>query len=170
MDSLAATGTVPIIAAAYLVIRAAISDIRQRKISNKLNIGLTLCGALYCLLVWLSGHSFSHAILYPLLTSVGLFAFGLVLFALGMMGGGDVKMIAALGLFIGPKLVLSFLFITAIAGGFVALVTLIHVKVRSRPNETETEVAPQTSSVPYGVAIAVASIWIFVRILLTSLA
>lgn len=51
-------------------------------------------------------------------------AFGMVLFWLGGLGGGDVKLIAALGAALGPGGLLQTLFWMAMAGGVMALVAL----------------------------------------------
>jgi len=45
------------------------------------------------------------------------------LFALGAIGGGDVKLLAALGAVLGPLSLLGVLFWTALAGGVLALIT-----------------------------------------------
>ncbi len=54
----------------------------------------------------------------------GLIGFALTapLFWLGGIGGGDVKLIAALGVCLGPGLLLAALFWTAVAGGVLALI------------------------------------------------
>jgi prepilin peptidase CpaA len=48
-------------------------------------------------------------------------ALGTGLFALGAFGGGDVKLIAALGAILGPVGLIYMLFWTALAGGALAL-------------------------------------------------
>lgn len=50
------------------------------------------------------------------------FGLGAALFWLGALGGGDVKLIAALGGALGPIALLGVLFWTALAGGLLALV------------------------------------------------
>jgi prepilin peptidase CpaA len=54
----------------------------------------------------------------------GLIGFALTapLFWMGGIGGGDVKLIAALGVCLGPGLLLAALFWTAVAGGVLALI------------------------------------------------
>lgn len=49
---------------------------------------------------------------------------GLPLFAAGAFGGGDVKLVAALGAALGPLALLSTLFWVAIAGGILAALAL----------------------------------------------
>ncbi len=47
---------------------------------------------------------------------------GLFLFKLGGFGGGDVKLLAAIGALLGPRASFSLLFYTALAGGVLALI------------------------------------------------
>src|SRR3546814_6140491 len=72
------------------------------------------------------------------------------LFAVGAMGGGDVKMIGAVMLWIPLPLFLPMLMIMAIGGGILSAAMLIHMKLR--PSDKVAEV-------PYGVAIAAAGLW-----------
>ncbi|HHU16666.1 MAG TPA: prepilin peptidase [Clostridiales bacterium] len=64
---------------------------------------------------------------------IGFFAASVPLFVLGLiypdgMGGGDIKLMAAVGLFMGWKLILLSLFIGAIYGGIVSLFIIIGKK------------------------------------------
>lgn len=72
-------------------------------------------------------------------------------FLLGVMGAGDVKLVAVTGAALGPDAVLTVLLFTSLAGGLQAVVTVaIH-----------TLMAPSGASKPkvcYGVAIAVGSL------------
>jgi prepilin peptidase CpaA len=72
------------------------------------------------------------------------------LFAIGAMGGGDVKMIGAVMLWIPLNLFLETLTVMAIGGGILSAIMLIQSKIR--PSDKVIEV-------PYGVAIAVAGLW-----------
>ena len=53
---------------------------------------------------------------------------GVFLFWLGGFGGGDAKLLAALGATLGPRALLPFLFYAAIAGGLLAGVALVRGK------------------------------------------
>jgi len=72
------------------------------------------------------------------------------LFALGAMGGGDVKMIGAVMLWIPLYLYFPMLTIMAIGGGILSAVMLIQSKIR--PSDKAIEV-------PYGLAIAAGGLW-----------
>ena len=56
------------------------------------------------------------------------FAVFFVFYAIGGMGAGDVKLMAAIGAFLGPKDVLFAALYTAIAGGVYAILLLVTQK------------------------------------------
>ncbi len=58
---------------------------------------------------------------------VGL-AVGAGIFSLGAWGGGDVKLIGAIGAAVGPRMLLWILLWTAVAGGMLALVAMARGK------------------------------------------
>jgi prepilin peptidase CpaA len=130
-----------------LMIAAAISDLRSRTISNELNAAI----ALLVIPFWIASG-------LPLWPDVPLqfgaaFAVFLVfagMFAIGAMGGGDVKMIGAVMLWIPLPLFLPMLTVMAVGGGILSAIMLIHLKLRPSGKPVE---------VPYGVAIAAAGLW-----------
>ena len=66
-------------------------------------------------------------------------------FYAGMMGGGDVKLAAAIALWFSPFTTLRFLVLTSLAGGVLTLIVLGWHRARKREGRPE---------IPYGVAIA----------------
>ena len=103
------TFTAPVI---LIVVTACVFDMRTRRIPNALNFGAALTGLL---VHWLTGGS-EGAMVAAGGWVVGLFLF-LPFFALRGMGGGDVKLLAALGAWLGPQQVLWLAIYTGIAGG-----------------------------------------------------
>src|SRR5918994_1398554 len=91
---------------------AAFKDIRERRIPNRLTGALA---ALYPVYVLVS----STPVAWP--AALGLaavvFMIGLGLFARGLIGGGDVKLLAVLSLWAGPEKFLWFMLVTTLAGG-----------------------------------------------------
>ncbi len=89
-----------------------------------------------------------------------------ILFFRGLIGGGDAKLIAAAGLWMGWSQLLPFLLLTALGGGVLALSWLAAKRV--------TSIAPfppwanryfsAADGIPYGVAIATASVMMFVSL------
>ena len=110
MHSLAWWPTVCVLAVATF------TDLRSRRIPNWLVLPFMVAGlGVSC---WLHG--------WPGLgRSLGGFALGAAVYGLlafmGGMGMGDVKLVAAIGTWIGPSQLFFALFVTAIAGGVMAL-------------------------------------------------
>ncbi len=105
------------------------------------------------------------AFFLPLNPLMALAAAGLVLlvglgfFALGLMGGGDIKLLVVLTLWLGWSITaLHFLMLTAIVGGALVIVLLLLRAVAamlSRGRELPRILMPK-QPVPYGIAIALA--------------
>ena len=129
-------------ALATLLVLAAVIDVRTFTISNRLNLTVALLAPLYWLSVSLSPWP---GIAIQIAAAVTVFVILAGAFYVGMMGGGDVKLAAALALWFPPQSLLQFIVYMSIAGGLVTLVVL--VVHRSR----EAKGRPQ---IPYGLAIA----------------
>lgn len=101
------------------LLAATIVDLRSQRIPNALTIPVALTAlALHTLNQGPAGLWFS-------LGGLGLgLALMLAPFLFGVMGGGDVKLMAAVGAWVGPQLVLTSFLFTSIAGGLYALVVL----------------------------------------------
>ena len=101
------------------------------------------------------------------LAAAGLvLAVGLCLFALGLMGGGDVKLLAVLTLWTGWSIAtIQFLFLTAIAGGVLVVIILLlraivpPILFRSDPARVIPDLFMRGKPVPYGLAIAAGFLW-----------
>jgi len=130
-----------------LMIAAAISDLRSRTISNELNAAI----ALLAIPFWIaSGLSAWPDVPIQFGAALAVFLVFAGLFAIGAMGGGDVKMIGAVMLWIPLPLFMPTLTVMAVGGGILSAIMLIYMKLR--PSEKAAEV-------PYGVAIAAAGLW-----------
>jgi len=127
---------------AALVVVAAVIDVRTFTISNRLNLAVALLAPVYWvsipLTVWPE---------IPIQIGVAVIVFLLLAgaFYAGMMGGGDVKLAAALALWFPPALTIKFLVLMSVAGGVLTLGLLIWHRARRREGRPE---------IPYGVAIA----------------
>lgn len=130
-----------------LMIAAAISDLRSRTISNELNAAI----ALLAIPFWIaSGLAAWPDVPIQFGAAFAVFLVFAGLFAIGAMGGGDVKMIGAVMLWIPLPLFMATLTVMAVGGGILSAIMLIYMKLR--PSEKAAEV-------PYGVAIAAAGLW-----------
>lgn len=131
-----------------LLIAAAVTDLRARIISNRLNLAVAALAPLW----WLAnGYAFWPDMAVQLLVGAAIFTLFAALFALGMMGGGDVKLLTALALWFPWQAILSLVVLMALLGGVVTLVTVIHHKMTHRLGQPE---------IPYGVAISLAALWL----------
>jgi prepilin peptidase CpaA len=114
------TMTTPHAVVIALVALSCVTDLRTRRIPNGLTFGATIAAMLFHGITgWTSG----------LATSVGGWMLGAALFfpmfALRGMGAGDVKLLAAVGAWLGPLPVASVALITTIAGGAIGLVVAV---------------------------------------------
>lgn len=127
---------------AILLIVAAVIDTRTFTISNGLNAAVALLAPLY----WLSvGLDPLPGMAIQIGIAVGVFALLALAFFAGMMGGGDVKLAAALALWFSPAATLKSLVLMSIAGGVLTVLVLVVHRLRKREGRPE---------IPYGVAIA----------------
>jgi len=139
---------------AVLLLMAAWTDIKTRTISNELNATI----ALLAIIFWFVVGETMPDIAVRVGVAILVFALFAGLFMLRMMGGGDVKMIAALALWLPISALFVMLTVMALAGGVITVVLL--VRQRWRPNAARPEV-------PYGVAIAIGGLWVIANGLLT---
>jgi prepilin peptidase CpaA len=98
-----------------LLAAAAWSDWRTRRIPN----ALTLAGAAAAIALHLAAGG--GAVLQGLQGFGLALAVGVPLFALGALGGGDVKLLAAVGAFMGPGRFAGAFLVIAVLGGALAL-------------------------------------------------
>ncbi len=99
------------------------------------------------------------------LVGLGLFAAGFVLFALGLFGGGDSKLLAAAGLWLGWADLMPFLVMTAFAGGILAICvaawSAINVASEIREGSVFRHLGKIKPNVPYGYAFAIGALLAF---------
>lgn len=91
---------------------------------------------------------------------------GMVMFALGWIGGGDAKLFAAAGLWLGFPAVVTFLMVTAVTGGALAVGLLGLRSLWLRPYVQTGpawfgRLATPGENVPYGFAIAAGALAAF---------
>jgi prepilin peptidase CpaA len=136
--------------AAVLVV-AAVVDMRTFTISNRLNLAVAAAAPLFwwsiALPLW--PHAATQAA-----GAAGVFGLLAAAFYAGMMGGGDVKLAAALSLWFSPASTLKFLVIMSIAGGLLTLVLVVAHRARGKEGRPK---------IPYGVAIAVGGLAILAQ-------
>lgn len=137
-----------------LLVTAAVTDIRSRIISNRLNAAIAILAVPW----WFAIHLSGYEILFQCGLAAALLVLFAIFFAMGMMGGGDVKLLAALGLWLPLTKMLILLEWMALGGGVLTLGMLIAHRLRKAPGKPE---------IPYGVAIVGAGLVVVANDILT---
>jgi prepilin peptidase CpaA len=140
-----------LLALAAILIVAAVIDIRTFTISNRLNATVAAGAPLY----WLSiGMAPWPGMAIQLAAGGIVFALLAGAFYAGLMGGGDVKLAAALSLWFAPIGTIRFLVLMSLAGGILTLGILAWHRAKRREGRPE---------IPYGVAIAIGGLAILTQ-------
>ncbi len=146
------------------VLAATVIDLRTRRIPNELTAAMTGIGIALAA-TGVSGISVGGSFLG--------YALGLVLmlpgYRLGATGAGDVKLLAAVGAIVGPALVVTAFFCTALAGGVLAVMVAVRRRrlaatltgtgrLIGAEGRRQIETATASSRFAYGPAIAAGSV------------
>ncbi|ARS27819.1 A24 family peptidase [Sphingomonas sp. KC8] len=143
-------------ALAAALLYAAWGDIRTRTIPNWLNGAIAIAAPLW----WLAqGLTIWPDMAIQLGIAAAVFAIFAGCFALGMMGGGDVKLLGALALWLPPLPLMRMLVVMALAGGVLTIVMIALHRARKAGGQPE---------IPYGVAISAAALWVMANDILTT--
>lgn len=140
---------------AVLLVIAAAGDIKARIIPNRLNAGI----ALLAIPFWVAAGLGWHDILIQIGLSFAVLAIFGACFAIGMMGGGDVKLLTALALWMPLGQMATLLVWMALGGGVLTAAMLILHRLRRATEKIE---------VPYGVAISAAALLLVTNDILTT--
>lgn len=134
---------------ALLLAGAAIEDAWRLRIANLFSIGI-IAGAVVAAIV--AGPTL--ALWQNLTLFAALLVIGTFLFGAGLLGGGDVKLFAACGLWFDLSGGWRMLVATAIAGGLLAIVLLSMRPVMPNRIRRRLIVLQPKGGIPYGIAIA----------------
>jgi prepilin peptidase CpaA len=142
---------------ALLLCWGAATDLRGRIISNRLNIAIALLAPVWW---WANGLSLYPGVAIQIALAVAVFIIFAGMFALGLMGGGDVKMLGAIALWMPLGAMANLIVLMALLGGAVTMATMAHHRMARKEGRPE---------IPYGVAIALAGLWVIGEPYLNSL-
>lgn len=126
---------------------AAVEDGWRRRVSNLAVLAVALSGIAA---FFVTGHAVR--LWEPLLAVVAVFALGTLLFARGVVGGGDVKLLAAACFWYTGRGLITFISAVFIAGGVLALCSIALRVARGGKIKGG-------SGLPYAIAIAAGALW-----------
>jgi prepilin peptidase CpaA len=135
-------------ALACLLLVAVYTDLRGRVIEHWTNAAVALLAPIWW---WANGYALWPDVAIQIGIALAVFAVFAGVYAIGQMGGGDVKLLGALALWLPAMSLFDMLFIMALAGGLLSVVVLIAQKRLKSKKIIE---------VPYGVAIAAGGLWV----------
>ncbi len=137
---------IALLAVALLV--AAIGDWRTREIPNWLNGTIALLAIPFW---WSVGLSLWPGVALQIGLAAAVFGLFAIAFRFGAMGGGDVKMAAALALWLPFEGIVTLLAVMSIAGGVLTVAMLAAHRMAKAAGQPE---------IPYGIAIAFGGFWL----------
>jgi prepilin peptidase CpaA len=155
-----------------LVIVAALQDVTSYTIQNWISVALAAAFFPIALILGVPANLlFTHL-------GIGLIGLvlGMIMFGLGWIGGGDAKLFAAAALWLGIPAGYTYLAVTGVAGGALAVMLLSLRSLWVRPYVVNSpawfgRLATPGENVPYGVAIAAGALVAFpLSTLVTALA
>jgi prepilin peptidase CpaA len=148
----------------FICLTAAVMDISKMKISNILVIAVLCLYTQYAIANYLQG---TGNIKGDISTAAILFVITTVLFFTNIIGGGDAKLMSALGLWVGLTGLFPFLFAMSVAGLIIGIIALLLrralqnnsfydaiPKLLKHPDSWIGQLRQNKSKLPYGVAIA----------------
>lgn len=154
---------------------AAVSDLRHYLIPNRVVLAIVALYPIY----WLAGLAGGLPVDWSggVLAAALVFAIGFVLFSIGMVGGGDVKLAAAVALWTSLNWLVMLALIVGIAGGVlsIAIISARAASILRLPADVRAVAYPHTTfgtfrailktPAPYGAAIAFGGLFIIYRLL-----
>lgn len=144
----------------FAVCLAALEDIRAFKIPNWASATVAIAFVPYYML-----HSWLFPIGMHLIIAAAIFVITVIFWKLRLIGGGDVKLLTAVGLWLGPDLALQFMLLMTIASLVIALGILLirkfswvaYAAAAPRPVLRMVAIA-EAGKCPYALPIAIAAL------------
>lgn len=137
-----------------LLIVAAIEDAVRLRISNLTCFAILAAGLVA---IWVVGPE--RALWQNVVVLVGMLVVGTPLFAAGKMGGGDIKLLAATGLWFDLQGAFLMLVSVLIAGGILAMFLIgLRMSMGTAHAKGGTRLFKRGGVIPYGIAIAAGAI------------
>jgi len=148
----------PLALLAALLIAAAASDLRRFLIPNAVALSIAALGLVFQLQ---TGGPLGPAALI----AGGVLLIGFAVYALRLVGAGDVKLLAAVALWAGPAEIAPLLLHTALFGGALSILWLLSGPLRHGLVVAGFDVASEPPRrIPYGLAIAGGGLLLIARL------
>ena len=135
-----------------LLLIAAIEDALRLRISNLTCAAVFVSGLVAMAMQGFPLHLWQNAVVFAAILAIGTGAF-----AAGWLGGGDVKLLAAIGLWMDLQSALTLLIAVLLAGGVLGM---IYIGARVLLHGTKSS-GRKYSKVPYGLAIVGGALFVF---------
>ncbi len=136
-------------------------DLFTMTIPNRISIVLV---AAFCVAAAMTGIGW-QALASHVGAGLLMLTIGIGMFAMGWLGGGDAKLLAATALWVGFEQLVPYLIVAGIAGGLLAIVILIYRSimpplwlVRQR---WALHLHSAKTGIPYGIALAAAGLHVY---------
>ena len=129
----------------------AIEDMARLRISNLTCFAIALLAIIAMFVVGPDWTLWQNGVVFAAILAVGTLAFGA-----GIIGGGDVKFLAAVGLWVSLKTAALLLAAIFLAGGVIAILAMLFWQFRKTDSSST-----RTRQIPYGTAIAVGAAMVF---------
>jgi prepilin peptidase CpaA len=139
---------------------AAATDLLTMTIPNKLSIALA---ATFFVVALAAGLGWQDIVVH-VGVGVAMLLAGIALFAVGVIGGGDAKLLAAASLWLGLTPLVPFLAYVAVFGGALALAILAYRSVPAGAlplPDWAARLHAKGEGIPYGVAIAAGALTVY---------
>jgi len=154
-----------LLASAVILAYLTTTDLRFRRLPNRWVVVLAVLYPVHALLAPQTGWP---VVGWHVLTGLLAFVLLFILYVLGAMGGGDVKLGAAVYLWAGPALALPVTVIVAWLGGLLAIAGWLVdrpglQRFTNRPWRSMSNALSARRGVPYGVALAVGGLFVLWR-------
>lgn len=144
-----------------LMIFAALMDLFTMTIPNRISIILV---AGFLIAAPLTGMSWELFFVH-LGTGICVLSLGIALFAFGLVGGGDAKLLAAASLWIGFNDLGQYMVAVVLMGGLLSLLLLVYRGMLPPGwllnQQWAVRLHNKQEGIPYGVALSGAALWIF---------
>ena len=136
-------------------------DLLTMTIPNRVSIVLVAAFAVAAAMLGIGWWALASHVAAGLL----MLAVGIAMFALGWLGGGDAKLLAATALWLGFDQLLPYLLLTAMAGGALSMAILAYRRMMLPPwlarQGWAFNLHGARSGIPYGIALAAAGLHVF---------